>query len=103
MMDIPSTFLRWALRERPDMVDKHPGLREYIETRIGAEGCARSATRDARDHAPRGQTPSQLGIARRRGTPAPARNTPPPAPEQPAQMDFSTLASRMREAAETGR
>ena len=48
LMEIPTTFLRWAVAERPEMVDKYPGLRDYIATRIGATGCVRSTTREAR-------------------------------------------------------
>ena len=93
LMEIPTTFLRWAVRERPDMVDRHPGLREYILTRTGAEGCVRSATRDARrDDPPRGKTPRDLGVKPPRNQEAPpARAAAPPS-------DLFALAAAMREA-----
>lgn len=94
LMEVPTTFLRWAMRERPEMVDKYPGLREYIETRTSAEGCVRSTTREARaDFPSRGKTPKQLGIrGARPATPPPARQAGPPA-------DLFALAAAMRGAA----
>jgi hypothetical protein len=93
LMDIPTTFFRWALRERPEMVDRHPGLREYILTRTGAEGCVRSETRDARrEGPPRGKTPRELGVK-----PARKPEAPPARPAAPAG-DLFALAAAMREA-----
>jgi hypothetical protein len=96
MAEVPSRFLRWAIAERPEMVDKHPGLREYIATRIGAQGVVRSQTREAREVPVRG---------RREGEPRPKPAvvaTPKPAaavaPEPAArQGDFFDLARAMRE------
>jgi hypothetical protein len=99
MADVPSRFLRWAIAERPEMVDRHPGLREYIATRIGAQGVVRSQTREAREVPER---------SRREGSPRPkpaAVATPKAAaafaPEPAArQGDFFDLARAMREAVE---
>lgn len=98
-MDIPSTFLRWAVRERPEMLDRHPGLREYIATRIGAEARydnpppppSRPPRSPAR-HAPRASinrlpTPHQ----------SPPKAT--PAPKE-TQADMFALARAMRAALE---
>lgn len=100
MMEVPATFLRWALRERPAMVDGYPGMRAYVESRVGATGIARSATRDAREHGERGKTPRELGL--KRGAPAP-RKTERPAEASAARAGgavagLSGLAEAMRRA-----
>lgn len=93
LMDIPTTYFRWVMRERPDMVEKYPGLADYIQTRIGAEGCVRSQTREARmEGPPRGKTPKELGLKSARKT------VPPPARVVAAGGDLFALAAAMREA-----
>jgi hypothetical protein len=93
MMEVPTTFLRWAARERADMLAKFPGLPEYVETRIGATGCVASQTRVARP-APES--------AQGRGKPAAGVKLPPREESRPAagvarsEGDLFALAQAMR-------
>ena len=93
LMDISTQFLRWAIAERPEMVDRYPGLREYIATRTGATGVVRSDTREAKPARPAREkcpgNPARLPARKPQETPR--RN---PAPTG----DLFALAASMREA-----
>lgn len=96
LMDVPTSFLRWAISKRPEMVDKFPGLREYIATRTGGPACVASSTRVADPDRRGGNGPAET--RRRKVMPT---TTAPAAPvRQAAPGDLFSLAASMREAAQ---